>query len=152
MHVRQNIWTLKCGFFLTFAIYDIPMRKWHNQLKSLLNGTRIYSSNTVNTMAFTKSKCTKGLYGYGSFQKVCTRLRTLCGLRWFWYKAMCPYFWGSYPGIEAIVPAKRWIIWVNNSHEFKEKWYHNHNKHKHNKSICIFCGMYCTSHSMSLYG
>ena len=39
----------------------------------------------------------------------------------------------------APVPAKQpWWIWINTSCEL-----HNHNKTKHNKTVCIFLGIYC---------
>ena len=41
----------------------------------------------------------------------------------------------------APVPAKQpWWIWINTSREFIM---HNHSKAKHNKSVCIFLGIYC---------
>ena len=43
----------------------------------------------------------------------------------------------------APVPAKQpWWIWINTSCEFKRL--HNHYKAKHNKTVCIFLGIYCT--------
>ena len=44
----------------------------------------------------------------------------------------------------APVPAKQpWWMWINTSCEFM--WLHNHNKAKHNKTVCIFLGIYCTT-------
>ena len=45
----------------------------------------------------------------------------------------------------APMPAKQpWWIWINTSCEFIIKWLHNHNKAKHNKTVCIFLGIYCS--------
>ena len=42
------------------------------------------------------------------------------------------------------VPAKQpWWIWINTSWEFVYERLHNHNKAKHNKTVCIFIGIYC---------
>ena len=44
----------------------------------------------------------------------------------------------------APVPAKQpWWIWINTSCDYERL--HNHNKAKHNKTVCIFLGIYCTS-------
>ena len=44
----------------------------------------------------------------------------------------------------APVPAKQpWWIWINTSCEFHYERLHNHNKAKHNKTVCIFLGIYC---------
>ena len=45
----------------------------------------------------------------------------------------------------APVPAKQpWWIWINTSCEFIMNDLHNHNKAKHNKTVCIFLGIYCS--------
>ena len=50
----------------------------------------------------------------------------------------------------APVPAKQpWWIWINTSCEFIM---HNHNKAKHNKTVCIFLGIYCMSPQRSPSG
>ena len=44
----------------------------------------------------------------------------------------------------APVPAKQpWWIWINTSMWIHYERLHNHNKAKHNKTVCIFLGIYC---------
>ena len=45
----------------------------------------------------------------------------------------------------APVPAKQpWWIWINTSIWIYYDRLHNHNKAKHNKTVCIFLGIYCS--------
>ena len=51
----------------------------------------------------------------------------------------------------APVPAKQpWWIWINTWIHYERM--HNHNKAKHNKTVCIFLGIYCTYRQMQQPG
>ena len=62
----------------------------------------------------------------------------------FWYRLILPLSFR----VAAPVPVKQsWSVWVNHMGNtgIHKNWSHNHNKIKHNKTMIIFCGIYCIS-------
>ena len=84
-------------------------------------------------------------FTYSISQEICTRFLLCCALLWFYidwfshiHQALLHWHCGNLT--IAPVPAKQpWWIWINTS---CERLY-NHNKAKHNKTVCIFLGIYC---------
>ena len=78
---------------------------------------------------------------YSISQEICTRFLLWCALLWLYIAWFFPYPSGLLHW--HCVPAKQpWWIWINTKH----------NKPKHNKTVCIFLGIYCTTSRINRYG
>ena len=62
---------------------------------------------------------------------------------WHWGSTTAPvpnWHWGSC--IAPVSVKQPWRIRVNVPHESTKNWWYNHNKTKHNQTVCIFYGIY----------
>ena len=87
---------------------------------------------------------------YSISQEICTRLLLCCALLWlyiYWFSHITSGLLHWHCGNLTIAPvlAKQpWWIWINTC-EFIMHDCINHNKAKHDKTVCIFLGIYCIS-------
>ena len=85
---------------------------------------------------------------YSISQEICTRFLLCCALLWLyidWFSHIHQaYFTGTVandcPSASkaTLMNMDKYFMWIH------YEWFHNHNKAKHNKTVCIFLGIYCT--------
>ena len=86
---------------------------------------------------------------YSISQEICTRFLLCCcytltdfpiSIRLtslaLWQSNDCPS-----ASKATLINMDKYFMWIN------YQWLHNHNKVKHNKTVCIFLGIYCNTHS-----
>ena len=77
---------------------------------------------------------------YSISQEICTRFLLCCALLWLyidWFSHIHQaYFTGTSKA--TLMNMDRYFMWIHYER------LHNHNKAKHNKTVCIFLGIYCT--------
>ena len=87
---------------------------------------------------------------YSISQEICTRFLLCCALLWLYidwfshiHQATSLALWQSNDCPSAskatLMNMDRYFMWIH------YEWLHNHNKAKHNKTVCIFLGIYCSS-------
>ena len=90
---------------------------------------------------------------YSISQEICTRFLLCCAFLWLyidwfsisirltslalWQSDDCPS-----ASKATLMKMDKYFIWIHYER------LHNHNKAKHNKTVCIFLGIYCTAHTI----
>ena len=72
---------------------------------------------------------------YSISQEICTRFLLCCALLWLyidWFSNDCPS-----ASKATLMNMDKYFMWIHYER------LHNHNKAKHNKTVCIFLGIYC---------
>ena len=90
-------------------------------------------------------------WNYSISQKICTRFLLCCALLWLYIDWISHIHQAYFTGTGAIVRLPQcqqsnpdeYFMWIHYER------LHNHNKAKHNTTVCIFLGIYCTYRSQS---
>ena len=92
--------------------------------------------------------------GYSISQEICTRFLLCCALLWLYIdfpisiRLTSLALWQSNDCSSAskatLMDMDKSFMWIHYER------LHNHNKAKHNKTVCIFLGIYCTSVHLAL--
>ena len=73
-------------------------------------------------------------------QEICTRFLLCCALLWLYIDWFSHIHRAYFTGTGAtLMNMDKYFMWIHYER------LHNHNKAKHNKTVCIFLGIYCTS-------
>ena len=141
----QNEWT---GFYITGCSWEIINMEHRSDF------------------GLTKHTLSLSLVVYSISQEICTRFLLCCALLWLYIDWFSHIHQAYLTGTVAIVrqsndcPSASKVNLMNMDKYFMWLHYerlHNHNKAKHNKTVCIFLGIYCTStwgsidHALRLY-
>ena len=79
---------------------------------------------------------------YSISQEICTRFLLCCALLWLyidWFSHIHEAFFHDCPSASkaTLMNMDKYFMWIHYER------LHNHNKAKHNKTVCIFLGIYC---------
>ena len=92
---------------------------------------------------------------YSVSQEICTRVLLCCALLWLYISWFSYIHQAYFTGTVAIdCPSASKATLMNMDKYFMWIHYerlHNHSKAKHNKTVCIFLGIYCTLQRWSVF-
>ena len=150
MAIFQIYWRLELVYY--YAIMGLPCyslkatKYYHSKAKE--SGLNIYSKyiDILNCFkSFTSRRVRHIQYIPRNMHTVFALLCFFVVIHWLIF----PYpsgllHWHCGNLTIAPMPAKQpWWIWINTSMWIHYERLHNHNKAKHNKTVCIFLGIYC---------
>ena len=113
-------------------------------IKYLCNMCKIYMFSW-NAWLFTKVRCSWLCLAnkYSISQEICTRFLLCCALLWLyihWFSHIHQaYFTDDCPSASkaTLMNMDKYFMWIHYER------LHNHNNANHNKTVCIFLGIYC---------
>ena len=112
---------------------------------------QLYSTANIRLCIYWLKQITEFIHKmiYSISQEICTRFLLCCALLWLYIESDLPIsirltslaLWQSYDCPSAskatLMNMDKYFMWIHYER------LHNHNKAKHNKTVCIFLGIYC---------
>ena len=118
-----------------WIFFDVSVNKLLNKKSSYqwfkmscgLCGTNVVNTNFHIPMA-----------QYSISQEICTRFLLCCALLWLYIDWFSHIHQAYFTGKATLMNMDKYFMWIHYER------LHNHNKAKHNKTVCIFLGIYCS--------
>ena len=119
-------WTLLSGYIMV-RLYCISMSQWLHACHGAED--TVYPKKYAHGFCFAVLCCGYTLTDF----PISIRLTSLA----LWQSNDCPS-----ASKATLMNMDKYFMWIH------YEWLHNHNKAKHNKTVCIFLGIYCTFHKL----